>query len=175
MDYKAINEAASMEAVLAAYGIRTDAHKKVALCPFHADKDPSLHVYAHGFYCFACGAGGDAIKFVQRMDGVSAADAARKVAEISGYGLPEHTRRPSALRARKQAEQLKKAGCEQRKELPFQREIMEGKLPYTIGGGIGQSRICMFFLKKAHIGEVQVSVWPEDMVEQCRENNIFLL
>ena len=49
------------------------------------------------------------IKFVQRMDGVSAADAARKVAEISGYGLPEHTRRPSALRARRQAEQLKKA------------------------------------------------------------------
>lgn len=109
MDYKAINEAASMEAVLAAYGIRTDAHKKVALCPFHADKDPSLHVYAHGFYCFACGAGGDVIKFVQRMDGVSAADAARRVAEISGYGLPEHTRRPSALRARRQAEQLKKA------------------------------------------------------------------
>ena len=109
MDYKAINEAASMEAVLAAYGIRTDAHKKVALCPFHADKDPSLHVYAHGFYCFACCAGGDVIKFVQRMDGVSAADAARKVAEISGYGLPEHTRRPSALRARRQAEQLKKA------------------------------------------------------------------
>ena len=109
MDYKAINEAASMEAVLAAYGVRTDAHKKVALCPFHSDKDPSLHVYAHGFYCFACGAGGDVIKFVQRMDGVSAADAARRVAEISGYGLPEHARRPSALRARRQAEQLKKA------------------------------------------------------------------
>ena len=109
MDYKAINEAASMEAVLAAYGIRADAHKKVALCPFHADKDPSLHVYAHGFYCFACGAGGDVVKFVQRMDGVSAADAARKVAEISGYGLPEHTRRPSALRARRRAEQLKQA------------------------------------------------------------------
>ena len=109
MDYKAINEAASMEAVLAAYGIRTDTHKKVALCPFHADKDPSLHVYAHGFYCFACGRGGDGVKFVQRMGGLSSADAARRVAEVSGYGLPEHTRRPSALRARRQAEQLKKA------------------------------------------------------------------
>ena len=72
-------------------------------------------------------------------------------------------------------EQLKKAGCEERKNLPFQKEVLEGKLPYTIGGGIGQSRICMFFLRKAHIGEVQVSVWPEDMDSKCREHNIFLL
>ncbi len=62
-----------------------------------------------------------------------------------------------------------------RKRLAFHRAILERKLPYSIGGGIGQSRLCMYFLRKAHIGEVQVSVWPEDMIECCRENNIFLL
>jgi aspartate--ammonia ligase len=56
--------------------------------------------------------------------------------------------------------QLEIAGCPERKELPFQKDIIEKRLPYTIGGGIGQSRICMFFLRKAHIGEVQVSIWP---------------
>ena len=71
--------------------------------------------------------------------------------------------------------QLKKAGCEERKDLPFQKAIIDGKLPYTIGGGIGQSRICMFFLRKAHIGEVQSSLWPEDMIAQCEENGIQLL
>ena len=53
------------------------------------------------------------------------------------------------------ARQLEMAGCTERAELPFQKAILEGELPYTIGGGIGQSRICMFFLRKAHIGEVQ--------------------
>ena len=71
--------------------------------------------------------------------------------------------------------QLKKAGCEERKELPFQKAIINEELPYTIGGGIGQSRICMFFLRKAHIGEVQSSLWPEDMVAQCEEHGIQLL
>ena len=71
--------------------------------------------------------------------------------------------------------QLKKAGCEERKDLPFQKAIIEEKLPYTIGGGIGQSRICMFFLRKAHIGEVQSSLWPEDMIAQCEENGVQLL
>ena len=71
--------------------------------------------------------------------------------------------------------QLKKAGCEDRKDLPFQKAIINEELPYTIGGGIGQSRICMFFLRKAHIGEVQSSLWPEDMIAQCEENGIQLL
>ena len=71
--------------------------------------------------------------------------------------------------------QLKKAGCEERKELPFQKAIINEELPYTIGGGIGQSRICMFFLRKAHIGEVQSSLWPEDMIAQCDEHGIQLL
>ena len=53
--------------------------------------------------------------------------------------------------------------------------ILEKKLPYTIGGGIGQSRLCMYFLRKAHIGEVQASIWPDDMIDECRKNNIFLL
>ncbi len=72
-------------------------------------------------------------------------------------------------------EQLKKAGCEERENLPFQKEVLEGKLPYTIGGGIGQSRICMFFLRKAHIGEVQASLWPDEMVAEAESGNIHLL
>ena len=71
--------------------------------------------------------------------------------------------------------QLKKADCEERAKLPFQKAIIEGTLPFTIGGGIGQSRICMFFLRKAHIGEVQSSLWPDDMISECEKNNITLL
>lgn len=71
--------------------------------------------------------------------------------------------------------QLKISGKDERRELRFHKSVLENQLPLTIGGGIGQSRLCMFFLKKAHIGEVQVSVWPEDMNEECKKNNIFLL
>jgi len=71
--------------------------------------------------------------------------------------------------------QLKTAGCEDRRELPFHRELLEKRLPYTVGGGIGQSRICMFYLGKAHVGEVQSSLWPEDMAEDCMEYGIQLL
>lgn len=71
--------------------------------------------------------------------------------------------------------QLKIAGCEERKHLEFHRMLLEGKLPYTMGGGIGQSRICMFFLRKAHIGEVQSGVWSEDVIKRCEEANIELL
>lgn len=73
------------------------------------------------------------------------------------------------------AKQLKIAGEEKRAELEFHKAVLNGELPYTIGGGIGQSRLCMYFLRKAHIGEVQVSVWPEDMIKECSENDIFLL
>ena len=72
-------------------------------------------------------------------------------------------------------EQLDKAGCPERAELPFQKAILEKKLPYTMGGGIGQSRICMFFLRKAHIGEVQCSLWPEEMEAKLKEAGIQLL
>lgn len=71
--------------------------------------------------------------------------------------------------------QLKIAGCEERKDLPFQKAILDKKLPYTIGGGIGQSRICMFFLRRAHIGEVQSSLWPDDVVEQAKAAGINIL
>ena len=71
--------------------------------------------------------------------------------------------------------QLKKAGCEDRKNFKFHKDLINKELPYTIGGGIGQSRICMFFLGKAHIGEVQSSVWNEEMINECYENNIELL
>lgn len=73
------------------------------------------------------------------------------------------------------AEQLEKAGCPERANLPFQKEILEKKLPYTIGGGIGQSRICLFLLKKAHIGEVQASQWPKDVIEEAEKHNLYLL
>jgi aspartate--ammonia ligase len=72
-------------------------------------------------------------------------------------------------------EQLMIADAEDRKDLPFHKDILEGNLPYTVGGGIGQSRICMFFLKKAHIGEVQASIWPEAMLEKCEEAGIKML
>ncbi len=72
-------------------------------------------------------------------------------------------------------EQLKKAGCQERAHLPFQKAILEDELPFTVGGGIGQSRICMFFLRKAHIGEVQCSLWPGDVVMECANKGIPLL
>ncbi len=73
------------------------------------------------------------------------------------------------------SDQLIKAGCPQRGELPFQKAILNKQLPYTIGGGIGQSRICMFFLRKAHIGEVQCSIWQPEMAETCAKHGIQLL
>ena len=71
--------------------------------------------------------------------------------------------------------QLEKAGCPERAKLDFQKALLEGKLPYTVGGGIGQSRICMFFLRKAHIGEVQVSVWPDEAVAYASSRGVELL
>lgn len=71
--------------------------------------------------------------------------------------------------------QLRIAGADDRREMEFHRKILNKELPYTIGGGIGQSRLCMYFLRKAHIGEVQVSVWPEEMVRECEAHNIHLL
>ncbi len=73
------------------------------------------------------------------------------------------------------AEQLKKAGCEERANMPFQKAVLEKQLPYTIGGGIGQSRICMFFLQRAHIGEVQSSIWPDDVIEAAKKNGVNIL
>ena len=72
-------------------------------------------------------------------------------------------------------EQLDKAGCPERAELPFQKAVLEDRLPLTIGGGIGQSRICMFFLRKAHIGEVQCSLWPDQMLEEARKEGVAIL
>lgn len=71
--------------------------------------------------------------------------------------------------------QLEKAGCPERAKLPFQKAVLEEEVPYTIGGGIGQSRICMFFLRKAHIGEVQCSLWPEADMEKAQENGLQML
>ena len=70
------------------------------------------------------------------------------------------------------ASQLKKAGCEDRRELPYHKMLLHGELPYTIGGGIGQSRLCMLLLDRAHVGEVQASLWPEEMRQTCREHDI---
>ena len=72
-------------------------------------------------------------------------------------------------------QQLEKARCTERAELPFQKALLNGELPYTIGGGIGQSRICMFFLRKVHIGEVQSSLWTEDVCAKAEKNGIILL
>lgn len=87
--------------------------------------------------------------------------------EISSMGI--RVNRDSLL------EQLTIRNMEDRKELFFHKKLLNDELPLSIGGGIGQSRLCMFFLRKAHIGEVQASIWPEEMKQKCRENNIYLL
>jgi len=87
--------------------------------------------------------------------------------EISSMGIRVDE---AALRS-----QLKKAGCEERSELPYHKKLLAGELPYTIGGGIGQSRLCMLLLDRAHVGEVQASIWPDEMRKECEEHGIFLL
>ena len=71
--------------------------------------------------------------------------------------------------------QLTLAGCDDRRELDYHRMLLNGELPYTVGGGIGQSRICMYYLRKAHIGEVQVGIWPKEQIDACEEAGIKLL
>ncbi len=72
-------------------------------------------------------------------------------------------------------EQLVKANCQERMNLPFHASLLKGELPLTMGGGIGQSRLCMLLLQKAHIGEVQASAWSDEMIELLKQNNIHLL
>ena len=71
--------------------------------------------------------------------------------------------------------QLTLAGCDDRRELPFHKALLAGELPYTIGGGIGQSRLCMLLLAKAHVGEVQASIWDEQTVSACEAAGVMLL
>jgi len=71
--------------------------------------------------------------------------------------------------------QLEKAGCPERASLDFHKAVINEEVPYTIGGGIGQSRICMFFLRKAHIGEVQCSLWPDEVMDGAKEKGLQLL
>ena len=87
--------------------------------------------------------------------------------ELSSMGIRVNA---DALRA-----QLKECGCQSRAKLPFQKSILNGTLPQTIGGGIGQSRLCMLLLDRAHIGEVQASIWPKEMRDTCKKHKIYLL
>ncbi len=87
--------------------------------------------------------------------------------EISSMGI--RVDRSALLR------QLEIQGKNERKELLFHRRLLNGEFPESTGGGIGQSRICMYFLRKAHIGEVQASIWPGEMLEHCRKTGIFLM
>ncbi|MDR1698995.1 MAG: aspartate--ammonia ligase [Prevotellaceae bacterium] len=81
------------------------------------------------------------------------------------------------IRVNKEAllHQLQLTGQESRLQFYFHKRLMEGSLPLSIGGGIGQSRLCMFFLQKAHVGEIQASIWPEKMRQECAEANIPLI
>lgn len=72
-------------------------------------------------------------------------------------------------------QQLKESGSEYKKELYFHKRLLDGTLPLCIGGGIGQSRLCMFYLRKAHIGEIQASIWPQEMRSECKKYNIHLI
>ncbi len=91
----------------------------------------------------------------------------KKAFEISSMGI----------RVDQQAleKQLEMTGTTERKELYFHKRLLRGELPLSVGGGIGQSRLCMFFLRKAHIGEIQASIWPDEIIEECQKNKIFLL
>src|SRR5690554_5626966 len=91
----------------------------------------------------------------------------RRAFEISSMGI--------RVDAEVLARQLKLRNEEHRAELMFHKRLLNDELPLSIGGGIGQSRLCMFFLRKAHIGEIQASIWPDDMREKCKLNNIFLV
>lgn len=87
--------------------------------------------------------------------------------ELSSMGIRVS---PESLR-----KQLEERGCPEKVNLNFHKMLLDGQLPYSIGGGIGQSRLCMFLLRKAHIGEVQASIWPEDQIEECAKAGIDLL
>ncbi|WDF83316.1 aspartate--ammonia ligase [Lacticaseibacillus pabuli] len=91
----------------------------------------------------------------------------QKALEISSMGV--------RVDAKSMAAQLKEAGQEERLALPYHKAIMAEKLPFSIGGGIGQSRVCMLLLGKAHVGEVQASVWPQEMIDQCEAAGIHIL
>ncbi len=95
-------------------------------------------------------------------------DAVRKESlELSSMGIRVN---PEAMRR-----QLRDSGLSDRENLPFHQGVLNGTIPPSIGGGIGQSRLCMFLLEKAHIGEVQASLWPDSMINDCRKRGIFLL
>ena len=87
--------------------------------------------------------------------------------EVSSMGI--------RVDAKSLSEQLTKAGCDERRALPFHSMLLSGTLPLTMGGGIGQSRLCMLLLGKAHIGEVQVSIWDDDTAAACRAAGVELL
>jgi aspartate--ammonia ligase len=91
----------------------------------------------------------------------------KKTFEISSMGI--------RVDAGALLEQLKIRNALNRKELEWHRRLLNGELPLSIGGGVGQSRLCMYFLRKAHVGEVQASVWPQTMIKQCKEAGILLL
>ena len=87
--------------------------------------------------------------------------------EISSMGI--------RVSAESLMKQLEATGTTDRKDLMFHKRLLAGELPQSVGGGIGQSRVCMFLLRKAHIGEIQSSIWPEEMVTECRKNQIILI
>ncbi len=95
------------------------------------------------------------------------------------YPLLDYAYELSSMGIRVDAEalerQLEITGNTHRRQLYFHNRLLNNDLPLSIGGGIGQSRLCMFYLRKAHIGEIQASIWPDEMIQKCRENNIFLL
>lgn len=111
LDYAAIKAAVSMRQVLDHFGV--DVRQSVALCPFHPDREPSMHVYRDGFYCFSCGAGGDVINFVARLQGVRNAEAAQIVAGI-GRISPARDDYRTRARLRQRAQEQRKAEAEQK-------------------------------------------------------------
>jgi aspartate--ammonia ligase len=71
--------------------------------------------------------------------------------------------------------QLRIRGCSERRRLLWHQRLLKNQMPLSIGGGIGQSRLCMYFLRKAHVGEIQASLWPKEMIKVCKQHNIPLI
>ena len=117
IDFAALCSAVPMERVLAAYGIQVQRGK--ALCPFHADHHPSMQVYPDGYYCFACGSGGDAVKFISRMEGIKNSAAAMRLSEIGGIAPTQADYRGRERVRRRAAEARSRARAREKRDAEY--------------------------------------------------------
>lgn len=163
MNYKAINDAASMTDILAAYSIEMDTKRNVALCPFHSDTNPSMHIYPHSFYCFACNTGGDVIKFIQRIEDCSPREAAEKVMQITGQQAQKiktdyRTRRKIDERKQAEAEADRLLGerFDLDREIAEAQRIIDESNPYSASWEIAWRRLNNLLMRNEELTEREI-------------------